>query len=84
MQSVFIKTNWPGEIRKDPTVVFLVFVVAHTVPPISTFPFQLDAQKWQTVRKPCDKPASLNQNNSIHQESKSTGICLVDTVAGKQ
>lgn len=65
-----MKTNRPGEIQKEPTALSLVFAVAPTVLSIYTFPFQLEAQKWQTVRKPCDKPAFLNQNHLIHQESK--------------
>lgn len=63
MQSVFIKTNWPGELQKDTTELFLVFLEAPTISPISTFPFQVHAQKWETVTKPCDETVSLNQNN---------------------
>lgn len=69
---------------KEFNCAFLAFVVAPTALPISIFPFQLQAQKWETVRKHCDKTTSLNQNNLIHQESKSTGICLVDIAADKQ
>lgn len=78
-----MKTNRPGEIQKDPTALSLVFAVVPTELSISTFPVQLEAQKWQTVREPCDKPAFWNQNHLIHQVN-SEGMCLVDTGAGKQ